>query len=92
MKKWSKSKWLPLVLLVYVTATAVYLLPRNTEISTGEKYWTIGFAYLIVFALWLVLRKKEQLRRRYEQDDQRRQILQNRDKSDTGQSDPKNKK
>ena len=65
MKKWKKSVWLPLVLLVYISATAAYLLPRNTAISTSEKWWTIGGGYLIVLVLWLVLRYKEKVHARY---------------------------
>ena len=48
---------------------AAYFLPRNTEISDTEKYVTVAASYLIVFVLWLVLRKKEALqRKRFEED------------------------
>lgn len=56
-----KSVWMPLVLLVYTTAMAVYFLPRNTEISDSEKWGTIVVSYLVIALLWLVLRKKEQM-------------------------------
>lgn len=71
MKKIKKSTGLTLALLIYVsaTATAAYFLPRNTEISDTEKYVTVAASYLIVFVLWLVLRKKEALqRKRFEED------------------------
>lgn len=61
MKKIRKSTWVTVALLVYVSVTAAYLLPRNTEISQMEKYITLAVSYIIVLALWLVLRKKEQL-------------------------------
>ena len=68
MKKIKKSTGLTLALLIYVSATA-YFLPRNTEISDTEKYVTVAASYLIVFVLWLVLRKKEALqRKRFEED------------------------
>lgn len=67
MKKMNKTVWLPLALFVYISATAAYLLPRNTEVSVTEKFLTVGFAYLIVLALWLVLRQKDKIRRRREQ-------------------------
>lgn len=67
MKKMNKTVWLPLALFVYISATAAYLLPRNTEVSVTEKFLTVGFAYLIVLALWLVLRQKDKMRRRREQ-------------------------
>ena len=56
MKKIKKSTGLTLALLIYVSATATYFLPRNTEISDTEKYVTVAASYLIVFVLWLVLR------------------------------------
>ena len=69
MKKIKKSTGLTLALLIYVSATAAYFLPRNTEISDTEKYVTVAASYLIVFVLWLVLRKKEALqRKRFEED------------------------
>ena len=58
-KKIKKSTWMPLALLVYTTAMAVYFLPKNTEISETEKWVTFGASYLIVALLWYVLRLKE---------------------------------
>lgn len=70
MKKLKKSTGLTLALLIYVSATAAYFLPRNTEISNTEKYVTVAVSYVIVLVLWLVLRKKEELqRKRREEDD-----------------------
>lgn len=70
MKKIKKSTGVTVALLIYITATAVWLLPRNTEVSITEKCLTVAFSYLIVLVLWLVLRKKEQLQRRREEDEQ----------------------
>lgn len=70
MKKLKKSTGLTIALLIYVSATAAYFLPRNTEISNTEKYVTVAASYVIVLVLWLVLRKKEELqRKRREEDD-----------------------
>ena len=63
MKKFKKSTGLTVALLIYVSATAAYFLPRNTEISNTEKYITVIASYVIVLVLWLVLRKKEELQR-----------------------------
>lgn len=63
-KRFKKSVWLPLALLLYTTAMAVYFLPKNTEISDTEKWTTIGASYGIIALLWYVLRLKE---RRLEQ-------------------------
>lgn len=59
-----------MALLIYVSAMAVYFLPRNTEIGDTEKYVTLGVAYVIVALLWFVLRKKEifQEKRREEKE------------------------
>ncbi|WP_178798293.1 hypothetical protein [Bacteroidaceae bacterium] len=68
MRKYKKSIWLPVALLIYVTAMAVYFIPRNTEISDMEKCLTVGFSYVIIALLWLVLRKKEKAQERRERD------------------------
>lgn len=59
MKKFKKSTWLPLALLIYTTAMAVYFLPKNSEISDMEKWITFGASYGIIALLWYVLRLKE---------------------------------
>ena len=64
MRKFRKSTWLPLALLTYTTAMAIYFLPKNTEISETEKWVTFGASYGIIALLWYVLRLKE---RRLEQ-------------------------
>ena len=48
MKKFKKSTGLTVALLIYVSATAAYFLPRNTEISDTEKYVTVIASYVIV--------------------------------------------
>ena len=58
-KKFKKSVWLPLALLLYTTAMVIYFLPKNTEISDTEKWTTIGASYGIIALLWYVLRLKE---------------------------------
>lgn len=69
MKKLKKSTGLTVALLIYVSATAAYFLPRNTEISNTEKYVTVIASYVIVLGLWLVLRKKEELQRKRREED-----------------------
>jgi K+ transporter len=76
MKKFKKSTGITLAMFIYVSATAAYFLPRNTEISTTEKYVTVGVGYVIVFVLWLVLRKKEELQRKRKEEDLRLDELQ----------------
>ena len=69
MKKFKKSTGLTVALLIYVSATAAYFLPRNTEISDAGKYVTVIASYVIVLVLWLVLRKKEELQRKRREED-----------------------
>lgn len=69
MKKIKKSTSITLALLIYVSATAAYFLPRNTVISDMEKYVTVAASYVIVLILWLVLRKKEDLQRKRKEEE-----------------------
>lgn len=73
MKKIKKSTGLCTALFLYVTATAIYLVPRNHGISDIEKYLTVAVSYVIVALLWFLLRKKERLveQRRNEQANRR---------------------
>lgn len=64
MKKIKKSTGVAIAFLIYVSVTAAYLLPRNTEVGQTEKILTVVGSYVIVLLLWLVLRKKEQMRER----------------------------
>jgi len=73
MKKFKKSTGLTVALLIYVSATAAYFLPRNTEISNTEKYITVIASYVIELVLWLVLRKKEELQRKRREEDRTEQ-------------------
>ena len=73
MKKFNKSTGLTVALLIYVSATAAYFLPRNTEISNTEKYITVIASDVIVLVLWLVLRKKEELQRKRREEDRTEQ-------------------
>ena len=59
MRKFKKSTWVPLALLVYTTAMAIYFLPMNSEISDTEKWVTFGASYVIIGLLWYVLHMKE---------------------------------
>ena len=68
MRKIKRSTGVALAFLIYVSVTAAYLLPRNTEVSQTEKILTVAGSF--VFLLWLVLRKKEQMRERRKKDEQ----------------------
>ena len=68
MKKIKKSTGVVIAFLIYVSVTAAYLLPRNTYVSHTEKILTVVGSYAIVLLLWLVLRKKEQMRERRKEE------------------------
>ena len=64
-RKIRKSTWLSLALFAYMTIMALYFLPKNTELDTTRKWLTLGAGNLIVLVLWLVMRKKENMRRKH---------------------------
>jgi Ca2+/Na+ antiporter len=69
----TKSTVVTLALLVYVTIVAIYIAPLNGDVSTTEKVVTVACSYAIVFVLWLVLRKKEDLQQqRFREMEQRK--------------------
>ena len=52
MKKIKKSTGVAIAFLIYVSVTAAYLLPRNTEVGQTEKILTVVGSYVIVLLLW----------------------------------------
>jgi Na+/melibiose symporter-like transporter len=70
-----KSTWLSVVLLIYVSAMAVYMLPRNSEMSCMEKYITLFVSYSIVIVLWFVLRKKERVQQKQREKERKEKNL-----------------
>lgn len=53
---------------VYTAIMYIILLPRNTEMSDVEKWSTVGVSVLVLALLWVLLRKREKLRREREQE------------------------
>lgn len=59
-KRPRKSTWLCATILVYVTVVALCFLPSST--ATPTEKWLSGVgSYVLVFLLWIVMRKKEKL-------------------------------
>lgn len=46
MKKIKKSTGVAIAFLIYVSVTAAYLLPRNTEVGQTEKILTVVGSYV----------------------------------------------
>ena len=51
------------VLAIYTAVMYVILMPRNTEMSVTEKYITVGVSVVVLVLLWMLLRRREKLRR-----------------------------
>lgn len=56
------------ILAIYTAVAYAYLLPRNNEMSTTEKWITVGVSVIILALLWILMRKREKLRREREKD------------------------
>ena len=54
------------VLAVYTAAVYVYFFPRNDEMSVNEKWLTVGASVLMLSLLWVLLRRRNKLRRERE--------------------------
>ena len=61
MKRYKKSIIMPLALFIYATVMAIYFIPRNQELGNMEKWGTVTASYVIIALLWWVLRNKEQM-------------------------------
>ena len=49
MKKIKKSTGVAIAFLIYVSVTAAYLLPRNTEVGQTEKILTVVGSYAVSY-------------------------------------------
>ena len=56
------------VLAVYTAAVYIYFFPRNNEMSTTQKWLTVGASVLMLAILWLLLRRRNKLRRQREEN------------------------
>ena len=56
------------VLAVYTAVVYIYFFPRNNEMSTTEKWLTVGASVVMLALLWVLLRRRARLRREREED------------------------
>ena len=56
------------VLAIYTAAVYIYFFPRNNEMSTTEKWLTVGASVVMLALLWVLLRRRAKLRREREED------------------------
>lgn len=62
MIPYKKHKLIVGLLFVYMTGMFVYFFPRNNEMSEVEKWVMVGVSYLLLVILWFVLKKRDSLR------------------------------
>ena len=55
------------ILAIYTAGMYIYLFPKNTEMSYTEKWTTIGVSAGILALLWVLLRRKNKLRKEREE-------------------------
>lgn len=53
---------------VYTAVMYIIFMPRNTEMSVAEKLVTGGVSVAVLALLWVLLRKREKLRRERERE------------------------
>ena len=64
------------IFAVYMAVMYIILLPKNNEMSTVEKWVNVGVSVVVLALLWVLLRKREKLRRERERDmEERRKNL-----------------
>lgn len=56
------------ILAVYTAIIYLYFFPKNNEMTSGEKWATVGASAVILALLWLLLRKREKMRRKREEE------------------------
>lgn len=56
------------ILAIYTAIMYIYLFPRNTEMTNTEKWATIGVSVGILAILWILLRRRNKLRKEREED------------------------
>ena len=54
------------ILAVYTAAVYIYFFPRNNEMSSTEKWLTVGASVVMLVLLWVLLRRRSKLRRERE--------------------------
>ena len=56
------------ILAIYTAIVYIYFFPKNNEMSTTEKWITVGTSCIVLSILWYLLRRRDKLRREREKD------------------------
>ena len=68
MIPYKKHKLIIGLLFVYMTGMYIHFFPRNNEMSDVEKWVVVGVSYLLLVILWFVLKRRDRLRSRHEDE------------------------
>ena len=68
MIPYKKHKLIVGLLFVYMTGMYIYFFPRNNEMSDVEKWAIVGVSFLLLVILWFVLKRRDRLRSRREDE------------------------
>ena len=63
------------ILAIYTAIMYIYLFPRNTEMTNREKWITVGASAVILAVLWVLLNRRNKLRKEREEDIKNNQKL-----------------
>ena len=56
------------ILAIYTAIMYIFLFPKNTEMSTAEKWMTVGVSVVILVVLWFLLQRRNRLRKEREEN------------------------
>lgn len=59
------------VLAVYTAVVYIIFFPRNNEMSDTEKWLTVGASVVMLALLWVLLRRRDRLRREREENEKK---------------------
>ena len=76
MRFFKKPNTTVAILAVYTAIMYIYLFPRNTEMTNTEKWTTIGVSVGILAILWVMLRRRNKLRKEREEKASKNRKLQ----------------
>lgn len=68
MIPYRKHKLIVGLLFVYMTGMFAYFFPRNNEMSDAEKWTVVAVSYLLLVILWFVLKRRDRLRSKHEDE------------------------
>ena len=68
MKRIKKHNLVVGLLFAYTTGMYIYFFPKNSEMSTTEKWAIVAASYIILIILWFVMRGRDRLRSKREKE------------------------